>query len=75
MKKSVEPNILLKLERSLPLTDAEFGRLAKSLFNAMILLEVELNDIKKQLSVSGPRLDSADKGVDSAKPVRPKQDK
>ena len=47
----IEETLKVKLERGLPMTEAEFSRLARQLYNMMNALEKELNEIK----VSGVR--------------------
>jgi len=70
----IEETLKVKLERGLPMTEAEFSRLARQLYNMMTALEKELNEIK--VSLPRPRMDSFVEGNDFPdKSVRSKPNK
>lgn len=66
----IEPTIQVKLEKGLPLTNPEFGRLAIQLANKCAKLEKELNELKVSLSRS--RVDPDNEGMGSASKLRSK---
>lgn len=73
MKNPIEPALQVKLDNGLPLSPAEFGRLARQLAIYTQNIEKELNELK--VSISGSRLDSNNDGLGSANKIRPKLDK
>lgn len=73
MKNPIEQAIQVKLEQGLPLTNAEFGRLARQLAAYIMSLEKEINELK--VSLPRPRLDSDYEGMGPATPLRSKPNK
>lgn len=70
MTNPIEQTIQIKLDKGLPLTNAEFGRLARQLANYIMSLEKEINELKVSLPRS--RLDSDHEGVGPTTKLRPK---
>lgn len=70
MNNPIEPALQVKLESGLPLSPAEFGRLARQLATYAQNLEKDINELK--VSLSGSRLDSNTEGMGSANKVRSK---
>ena len=82
--KMIEPALLLKLEKGLPLSTAEFGRLARqqaeilketdsllqNLATSLIKLQEELREL--QASVPRPSVDSTAARVDKPTKVQPR---
>jgi hypothetical protein len=69
-KEIIEPTLQVKLEQGLPLSSAEFGRLARQLVTYTKALEKEINELKVSLSRS--RLDPDNEGLGSATKLRSK---
>lgn len=70
----IEDVLKTKLDRGLPMSNAEFSRLARQLYTMITALERELNEIK--VSLPRPGMDSPTEGNDfSDKPVRSKPNK
>lgn len=70
----IEETLKTKLERNLPMSGAEFSRLARQLYDMIIVLEKELNEIK--VSISRPSVDSTIEGIHLFdKPLRSKPNK
>lgn len=70
----IEDVLKTKLDRGLPMSGAEFSRLARQLYNMITVLEKELNEIK--VSLPRPGVDSPTEGNDLFdKPVRTKPNK
>jgi hypothetical protein len=70
MKDIIEPTLQVKLDKGLPLTGPEFGRLARQLATYVKELEREINELK--VSVSRSRLDPDNEGMGSATKLRSK---
>lgn len=70
MNNPIEPALQVKLENGLPLSPAEFGRLARQLAAYTQNLEKDINELK--VSISGSRLDSNTEGLGSIPKVRTK---
>lgn len=70
MNNPIEPALQVKLENGLPLSPAEFGRLARQLATYAQNLEKDINELK--VSISGSRLDSNTEGLGSIPKVRTK---
>jgi hypothetical protein len=70
MNKIIEPTLQVKLDKGLPLTAPEFGRLARQLATYVMELEKEINELK--ISVSRSRVDPDNEGVGSAAKLRTK---
>jgi hypothetical protein len=67
----IEDVLKTKLDRGLPMSNAEFSRLARQLYTMITVLEKELNEIK--VSLPRPGVDSPTEGNDiSDKPIRSK---
>ncbi len=66
----IEPALQVKLDNGLPLSPAEFGRLARQLALYTQKIEKELNELK--VSISRPRLDPDNEGLGSASKLRSK---
>lgn len=66
----IEETIQVKLDKGLPLSSAEFGRLATQLAMAVKSLEKELNELK--VSISRSRLDPDNEGMGSTSKLRSK---
>lgn len=73
MKNIIEPTLQMKLDQGLPLSTAEFGRLARQLANYIQELEKEINELK--ISVSRSRLDPDNEGMGSVSQLRSKPNK
>ncbi len=66
----IEPALQVKLDNGLPLSPAEFGRLARQLALYTQKIEKELNELK--VSISRPKLDPDNEGLGSASKLRSK---
>ncbi len=66
----IEQVLQVKLDNGLPLTPAEFGRLARQLAVYTQKIEKELHELK--VSISRPRVDPDNEGLGSASKLRPK---
>lgn len=66
----IEPALQVKLDNGLPLTPAEFGRLARQLAVYTQKIEKELHELK--VSISRPRLDPDNEGLGSTSKLRSK---
>lgn len=69
-KDIIEPTLQIKLDKGLPLSNAEFGRLARQLAVFVQELQKEINELK--ISVSRSRVDPDNEGMGSATKLRSK---
>ncbi len=73
MKNVIEPTLQVKLDQGLPMSSAEFGRLARQLASYVQELEKEINELK--ISISRSRLDPDNEGMGSVSQLRSKPNK